>query len=290
MSATLSKEIFALHDSEVEALCPGRLWSLYEMLSPYAFAFLRLGQDLSEFETTLAFTDQADPNDPSRELTSDERAHAIDLASRIIYACTDLDMPVSLGLVEDMGVNLPKTRRELTLIMKAIHRELNNKKFLFIPSEKAKYYDILLQPSIAKVFPTAAKELVSAGNCFACSLYTACVFHSMRAAEIGMRALGKKLDVSFPDKPLELAEWQNILDQCESKIGDMKNLRPKMHKDEELHFYSQAAVQFRYFKDAWRVRVAHARETYEERPALSVFNHTREFFETLSIRLKEDDA
>jgi hypothetical protein len=109
----------------------------------------------------------------------------------------------------------------------------------------------------------------------------------MRAAEIGVRVLGAALGVSFPDKPLELAEWQNILDQADSKIIAMKNLPRGTHKDEELNFYSQSAVQFRYFKDAWRVRVAHARETYEESAALQVFTHTLEFFDTLAIRLKE---
>jgi hypothetical protein len=110
----------------------------------------------------------------------------------------------------------------------------------------------------------------------------------MRAAEIGMRALGATLAVSFPDKPLELAEWQNILDQADSKILAMQRLPKGTHKDEELKFYSQAAVQFRYFKDAWRVRVAHARETYDETAATRVFNHTLEFFEILATRLKED--
>jgi len=33
--------------------------------------------------------------------------------------------------------------------------------------------------------------------------------------------------------------------------------------------------------------LTHARETYEESPALKVFNHTLEFFETLASRLKE---
>ena len=67
----------------------------------------------------------------------------------------------------------------------------------------------------------------------------------------------------------------------------MKGLPRGTYKDEELKFYSQAAVQFRYFKDAWRVRVAHARETYEESPAIQVFTHTLEFFDTLATRLKE---
>jgi hypothetical protein len=109
----------------------------------------------------------------------------------------------------------------------------------------------------------------------------------MRAAEIGVRVLGVGLGVAFPNKPLELAEWASILDQADAKIVGMRQLRGGTHKDEELAFYSQAAVQFRYFKDGWRVRVAHARETYEETPAIRIFNHTHEFFETLASRLKE---
>jgi hypothetical protein len=109
----------------------------------------------------------------------------------------------------------------------------------------------------------------------------------MRAAEIGVRSLGVALNVSFPDKPLELAEWANILDQADSKIVAMKLLSRGANKDEELKFYSQAALQFRYFKDGWRIRVAHARETYEERQAIRIFDHTLEFFEILATRLRE---
>lgn len=102
-----------------------------------------------------------------------------------------------------------------------------------------------------------------------------------------MRAMAKELGVSFPDKPIELAEWQNILDKADSIVVNMKNLPRGTHKDEELKFYSQACVQLRYFKDAWRIRVAHARETYEDDQARRIFDHTLEFFETLSGRLRE---
>ncbi len=39
----------------------------------------------------------------------------------------------------------------------------------------------------------------------------------MWIAEVGMRALARERQVSFPDKPLEWAEWENIIDQIESK-------------------------------------------------------------------------
>jgi hypothetical protein len=109
----------------------------------------------------------------------------------------------------------------------------------------------------------------------------------MRSAEIGVRTLGRALGVSFPDKPLELAEWQTILEQTEAKITAMKKLPRGQHKDEELNFYSEAAVQLRYFKDAWRVRVAHARASYKESQAKEIIDHVRSFFESISSRLSE---
>jgi hypothetical protein len=102
--------------------------------------------------------------------------------------------------------------------------------------------------------------------------------------------LGQSVRRVVPPQTDRIAEWHNILEQADSKIVAMKSMPAGTKKDDELNFYSQAAVQFRYFKDAWRVRVAHARETYEEPNATRVFNHTMEFFEVLSTRLYESDS
>jgi hypothetical protein len=58
-------------------------------------------------------------------------------------------------------------------------------------------------------------------------------------------------------------------------------------KDADLHFLSEAAAQFRFFKSGWRIRVAHARATYAEPEAIEALDHVRSFFETLATRLKE---
>ncbi len=201
--------------------------------------------------------------------------------------CKELSLKTATTLIEPRIKKIPESHGEFDLLVEAIFAELKGKLFLFVPDHLAKYYDVVFQSFITTAFPLASKELVAAGDCLAAGLYTASVFHAMRAAEIGVRVLGKELGVEFPDKPIELAEWQNILDQCDSKIVKMKELPRGTEKDGKLGFYSQAAVQFRYFKDAWRVRVAHARETYEETAATRIFSHTHEFFETLATRLKE---
>lgn len=201
--------------------------------------------------------------------------------------CSNLNLPVSKLLFENAMNDIPESSRELKILFDCLIYELKAQLFLFLPPHLAKYYELALPGIITSSFPTAGNELIAAGNTLATRFYTACVFHSMRGAEIGVRALGAALGVTFPNKPLELAEWQIILDQADSKIIAMKNMRSGTCKDEELKFYSQAGVQFRYFKDAWRVRVAHARETYEESHAVKIFNHTIEFFETLATRLEE---
>jgi hypothetical protein len=201
--------------------------------------------------------------------------------------CTNLSLLTSAEVLAERLDDPPRTQREFETLVDMVRAELRGKLFLFVPPHLAKYYDLILPTILTNPFPLASKEIVAAGNCAAAGVYTASVFHSMRAAEIGVRALGNALGVTFPDKPIELAEWQTILEQCQSKIAEMKRLPRGTHKDEELRFYSEAAVQLWYFKDAWRVRVAHARATYEEANALKIFDHTLSFFQTLATRLKE---
>lgn len=126
-----------------------------------------------------------------------------------------------------------------------------------------------------------------AANCLAAGFNTASVFHSMRAAEIGVRTLGTDLKIVLP-KPIELSDWQEILNAMVAPIKAIENSpRSTPNREEDLQFYSEAAAQFRFFKSAWRVQVAHARETYEENEAIKVFDHTLNFFLTLAKRLNE---
>ena len=251
------------------------------MLRIYAHEYIRLGEKLHDLR--VIFLDKESGGDISAEDMELIKKQLKELKT----ISTDLDLPVSAELIGGKLTKLPDSLGEYNLILDAMRAELRTKLFLFIPPHRARYFELVLQSTVTTAFPSASKEIVASGNCLASGFYTASVFHSMRAAEIGVRILGGTLGVSFPDKPIELAEWQNILDQADSKIVKLKELPRGTYKDEELKFYSQAAVQFRYFKDAWRVRVAHARETYEESPAIQVFTHTLEFFDTLATRLKE---
>jgi hypothetical protein len=205
------------------------------------------------------------------------------------YCCRELSLPVSSALAKRALADPPQSAREYSQIIHAVRAELKGKFFLYVAPHLATYYEFfeIVSTQTKLAFPNAYVELREAGNCIAVGLHTACVFHSMRAAEIGVRGLGNALGVAFPNHPIELAEWHSILDQAESKIVTMKNLPKSTHKDEELTFYSRAAAQFRFFKDGWRVRVAHARATFNEAQAKEAIDHVRSFFDVISARLEE---
>jgi len=228
-------------------------------------------------------------DDTLTRISPDEEEELASSLRGLAFLCKQLTLPTSHSLVSRALGDLPKSAREYTQIIHVIQAELEGKLFLFVPSHVSSYYEWegIITEGTRIAFPSAYNELREAGNCLAAGLHTACVFHSMRAAEIGVRALGNALGVSFPDKPIEFAEWANILDQAESKITAMKNLQRGTQKDEDLAFYSQAAIQFRFFKDGWRVRAAHGRASFSEAQAKEAIDHVRSFFDVISARLKE---
>jgi hypothetical protein len=108
----------------------------------------------------------------------------------------------------------------------------------------------------------------------------------MRAAETGVRALGTAMEISL-SHPIELADQQAILNAVQGKLSDIGKRPRSVERDADLEFFAQAAAQLQFFKDGWRVRLAHARATYNEAQAREVIDHVRAFFEIAAARLKE---
>jgi hypothetical protein len=108
----------------------------------------------------------------------------------------------------------------------------------------------------------------------------------MGILQYGLYALADELKVEFKT-PIELENWKNIIEPIEKRIKAIENDPKSKQKDDDLKFYSQAAVQFRYFKDAWRNHVCHLRQQYDIHQAQSVLQHVTDFMETISTRLRE---
>ena len=207
----------------------------------------------------------------------------------LLEECQKVSLPVSCALIRGRLPKPPTTLGEINILMEAVRAELQTQLFLFIPAHRAKYYELTLPSTVTVAFPTAAQELVLSGNAIAAGFPTASVFHAMRAAETGIHVMARALGVTF-SFPIELAEWGKIVAELEPKINELKGGARSTARDEDLRFYSEAAAQFRYFNNGWRIRVSHSRATYEEPQAISLFDHTCDFFQTLATRLREQPS
>lgn len=180
-----------------------------------------------------------------------------------------------------------------------INDEIKERLFMYIPTAEAKYYEqyALFGQDVALKFPEANKEITEAGNCYATGNYTACVFHLMRAAEHGARALVRALKIKVgkgKDElpfPVELCEWGQVVRVLNEVIYQLPHKRSSISASKRAGFFSEAVAHFAPLKDAWRNPLSHARFApgeYDEYKAMSVMVNTRHFMKHLvSGGLKE---
>lgn len=104
----------------------------------------------------------------------------------------------------------------------------------------------------------------------------------MRVLEVGLTILAKELKVPFND-----TNWKGAIDQIEAAIKQINKTTAGPDWKNLEHFYSEAALQFTFFKNAWRNYVMHIHESYDEEKATQIFEHVQYFMKHLATRLKE---
>ena len=145
--------------------------------------------------------------------------------------------------------------------------------------------------AIDAAFPSAKTEIHEGRRCYALNRHTACVFHMMRAAEHALRVTVKAVGVSSTAVPLEYQQWQNLIEQLESRIKPIDNWRQPSKANAQA-FFSRIIADFYSFKDDIRNVTMHTRTggTYDEPGALSVMNRVQECFERLATRIDENKS
>lgn len=162
--------------------------------------------------------------------------------------------------------------------------ELSEPRFLMISKDRQSLYqqqETAFGQKVIDRFPETTFDIGAAARCLALDEWTAAVFHLMRVLELGLRSIAAMVGIPSSAN-VDLQNWQNIIEQVEKKIRDIEQQQRSFEKVEALRFYSEAAAQFRYFKDAWRNHVSHARAKYDEQEAFNVWNHVRSFMQQLA--------
>jgi len=162
---------------------------------------------------------------------------------------------------------------------------------LLISSERDKLFNKsnAFGESVSNAFPAASFDIKSAGNCLALGMNTAAVFHTMRAAELGIRALAQDRDIGISVVEGKRIQFATI-GQIVSRVNQMlPGLRVEAQRSGDssaqakLKFMSELLPEIRSFQYAWRDPVMHSRTTFEKiGEAEEIFSHIMKFMQSLA--------
>ena len=253
------------------------------MLKAYAFGFYEVALQLEKLRTLAELR--------SGEIDKYDAEAFQTVLGAIQTECVNLGLNHTLNLSRGIGQRFQEKMRDDWLKYKAAGlsndlgtlnisfiNELREELIFRIAPNRKDYFekDDLFGSAVSTAFPSSIDEIRSAGNCFAIEQWDACAFHLMRVLERGLGVLATKFKV-----PFEHTNWHNVIEQVEAAVRKMDSSFGADWKEQQK-FYSQAASQFMFFKDAWRNHVMHARDVYDEGKALSIFNHVDEFMKALA--------
>jgi hypothetical protein len=195
---------------------------------------------------------------------------------------------------ENTHVDISQCRTEMSQIAAALEQALMcEHAYAHIIPERVKYafQDDLFGPKVFQAFPGAKYDIREAGNCFAVDCNTAAIFHLMRVAEHGLRALARDRGSTVPRGSIEFATWEEILKEVQKAVDAIDQYPKGEVRDAQYEFYHGAMMEFRSFKNVWRNTRMHTRgpsnEDDERREAGRVMQRVGDFMKILAMAISE---
>jgi hypothetical protein len=154
-----------------------------------------------------------------------------------------------------------------------------NKAILFGSAES-----LIGSPS-ANAFPSLWFDCEEAAKCLCLGRSTACVFHSMRMLEVGIKAFARKLDIDDPAKPAD-RNWGVILRTIKSKI-DAEYPASKRLPGTEGAFLESLYATLDAVKNPWRNATMHVENIYTEEEARHILTNVASFIQKMATGFDE---
>jgi len=294
-------------------LVPHRPFSLWDMIRFHTKDFIKIWDDLDK-ATALSFHEKDKAANPDQQ----KALHALFVALFNLCMATQLRESAflckeSLNWISDPayhaltvpgspGYKFPDqiparpfsaVYTELQTIRKKIYEELDSVPLAVIPPDRANFFerDNLFGDEVKRACSAEINaEIKDAGNCLAADLNTAAIFHLMRVAESGMRALARHLKVKVKKNTIDSALWTEITNNIEEATGARWKKLPKAKKARKqatdfLKFCEVAANELNSFKEIWRNNVMHASGNYKASEALYVFERVNDFMQRLAKKI-----
>ena len=132
-------------------------------------------------------------------------------------------------------------------------------------------------------FPKAIDDIEEAGKCLALGQGTACVLHTMRVVECGLKALAGALGIPYAPS------WESYLKQISDKIGEKhKNKTAKWKREQS--FYRDLSGDLLTVKQTWRNPTMHVDRKYSAEESEQIFVAAKHFMERLANHFTEKEV
>ena len=138
---------------------------------------------------------------PGRSLHEQEKKAALGHLQPLRTECEKLTLTQACDEFKavEAGLELGKIKTPSELrtrvegIVDLVLREVGKLRFGFLPPQKVEYLQKtdLFGQAVSQAFASAVTEIQHAGNCMSHDLFEAAIFHLMRTAELGLRALAR---------------------------------------------------------------------------------------------------
>ncbi len=191
----------------------------------------------------------------------------------------------AMSLYEDREVwpphpNMPLTggggiATSITHLLSRLQDELSAQHFVRVADASLYGRTDLFGPAVAKKFKAATADIENAGNCLAVGQATACVFHLMRAMEIAVRQLGKRLKVTITPQ----TTWRQMTGNMDPKIKAMPEATERQKK--KKNDWEAARSNLHHVGSVWRNNTMHPAASYTQSQARDVINAVRVFMNGL---------
>ena len=169
---------------------------------------------------------------------------------------------------------------EVRHLHKYFERHLVSAKLFALHSDDAPFYDQAVTrfgDDVLKVFPLASSEIDEAGKCIALGRAPAAVFHMMRIAEIGLRAVAPLVGITNPNP-----DWGSVVRKVDEEIKLPKSQqKPSL----DYSFLADVSSHMHAVKLAWRNQVMHVDATFSLDNARDIFNAMRALMQHLASGL-----
>ena len=207
----------------------------------------------------------------------------IELSPPLVAMLERLRYRLQYDDVEDVSVRTAALQL-LDEFQTSVTIELRSYVYLAIPNDDRALFEDggrWFGAGVAATFPDAESDIRDCARAISLGLWTASVFHAMRAVQHALHLLAARVNVAFA-RDIELLNWGEIIKSIDKRLKEIEQTPKTASRDQQLQFATAASSHFFAIKEAWRNYVMHGRSTYDEVEARTIAQAVRSIMVALA--------